>query len=323
MDVTVEKATSYPWVIGNAVARVFDAEELRAMADSCRLLLVALVKKIEPENGRTSIYTRRETLAYEIGKSVETVYRGLRQLEAAKLIEAREQAKDDRGRLCDSVIVFSTRLCQLLALPLEKSPSATADRPYIEEQFINKKQSTEAFDSSKGKPQGRTTPRGQIPADLQELEQRSLSAPAIFQLMRIARENKHRLSDVLECVIQRVRDLGLQGQKLYAYLLTVLRKELDFAWMRKQKRVEVEEKSGVDAAAEKRKAASADLEGAWFESTINGARCVIERGVVAWFKPAAGRWKLAGSSPLSDQMLSRIEEGVLVPSDRLKPAEYI
>lgn len=321
-------APRYPWVICNAVTRVFDVQELRVLHDSVQKLLVALIKKVDKGNGRSPVFARRETLARDIGRSVETVYRGLRTLEASGLIEARQQEQDPTGRLMDSVITFSGRLCVLLDLPLAgKSaatsvkappPSVTDDRPTVYR--VSGQFKDQSHESSRTPPATIRVGRFSIPADLGMLLERSLPATAVLSLMKKAKAVGKRMGDVMRCIAGRVEALDLRGRRLYAYLLTTLQGRRDFEGevqsANERARIETLRKEDGERAREH--------EGRWFAVIGDDRKRVkVQAGMAYVIAEVGGRWQITGSAALGSEFDAAITAGRLVLAEALPASAFI
>jgi len=127
----------YPWVICHAVAMVDDLPAFRTLPDSYGQVLRRLIKKVGKDDGKRAILARRQTIAEEAGKSVETVYRALREFETRGWIEQREKKAGDGLLGSDSEISFTKRLCDLLDLPYEGKAKKPRTTPREQPPVIN------------------------------------------------------------------------------------------------------------------------------------------------------------------------------------------
>lgn len=330
MSGSIVAAPTYPWVICNAVTRVFDIDELRRLHDSATKLLVALVKKVDKNNGTSPIFAKRVTLARDIGRSVETVYRGLKILEEQGLIEEREQSQDATGRLAESVITLSSRVCELLQLPTRRGsrrgpvPSVTDARPNVYRlgsQFF-KDQSNELSNKSPATTGGQTIRVGKfwIPADLGVLLDRDVVATAVLALMKRAKVAGKRLSDVVQCVSQRVTALDLRAKQLYAYLLTAIDGTRDYGKDAASLREDAKQVKEREALAQHR----AELEGVWFVPiTDTKTRLKVEKGTVYVFECVGTDWRHTTTVPFGKDFAEAIEKGRLTTTDALSVESYL
>lgn len=332
MSGTIAAAPTYPWVICNAVTRVFDVEELRKLHDSAIKLLVSLIKKVDKNNGTSPIFARRETLAKDIGRSVETVYRGLRILEESGLIEEREQSQDATGRLADSVITLSTRACELLQLPVRQgtsrcrvAPSVTSGRPTVyrlDSQFFEDQSSESAEERVAQKQERQSIRVGKfwIPADLGLLIDRNVVATAVLALMKRAKVAGKRLSDVVQCVANRVVSLDLRAKKLYAYLLAAIEGSRDYSRDATTLRQDAERAKELEALQVQR----TELDGTWLKPANDDAtRLKVDKGVVYVFERAEMKWKMAATIPFGKDIAAAIEAGRLAVADALTVDSYL
>lgn len=319
---TLSTAPRYPWTICHAVAKVFDIAELMELSDSCRHVLVSLIKKVDQNHGRSPIYARRETIANEVGKSVETVYRALRELETKQYIEAREQQKDRYGKLTDSLIVFSKQLCDLLDLP--SSPSVKSDRPYNQRsslQYLHK-QSNEAVDKNKLKPKLPAQPAAKkgLPEDLAILVQQGLSQPAVFKLMGMATRAGKRLSEVVAYAKLHLSKYTSHG--LYGFLVKLIQRNIDYAYIASQQR----EKEVMKCQAKAIQVKSSELRGKTFVSTSRSdVRYQIDRANPMYlyvFVAQGDKWKDRGQQAVSSDFMEGIESGRYRETTPILPKDW-
>lgn len=317
---TLSAAPRYPWAICHAVAKVFDVTELLELSDSCRHVLVSLIKKVDQNHGRSPIYARRETIAGEIGKSVETVYRALRELEAKHYIEAREQQKDRYGKLTDSLIVFSRQLCELLDLP--SSPSVKSDRPYNQRsslQYLHK-QSEEVVDKS-AKPPKKPSHAKRIPDDLEVLQHQGLSLPAIFKLMGMATRAGKRLSEIVNYAKTSLSKYA--GHRLFGFLVKLIQRNLDYAYLNEQQT----EKQVVQHQAKAVQARIVELKGKTFAiAGRSDVRYQVDRDnpkCIYVFVAHGDKWKEQGQLSSNDAFVEGVDSGRYHETDAILPKDWI
>lgn len=328
----------YPHVICHAVALVDDLAVFRALPDSYSQVLRRLIKKVGKDDGQRAILARRQTIAEEAGKSVETVYRALREFESRGWIEQRDRRPGEHLIGSESEITFSRDLCDLLDLPYEgkvvsrsagKSavrgqPSVSDDRSYNAisfssiqpsskehpEEFAEKSQNLStaqqvASDSGKVQMQGRS-----VPTELVWLvAEQELSLSGLFALMRNARNNGKLLSDVVACTKQYLAKLN--GRALFAYLNTLTKADRDFAWEVKAKVEQVEVAKTKRDDGQKLQAAAAKLQGRWFRSQASGSVFEVDKGWIRMWLLDGGRVR-EGSKLLEMAFVDAVEKKILV-----------
>lgn len=108
--------TLYPALIKQACSLIDEIPAWRDYPDSCLRVLLRLIKKINLENPFAPIFAKRETLATESNKSIETVYRTIRLLEADFLLETRCMKTRPGKKGSSSPLIPTQKLLQLLQL---------------------------------------------------------------------------------------------------------------------------------------------------------------------------------------------------------------
>lgn len=337
MTCVVNTGGWYPWVICHAVAMVDELEVFRALPDSYGTVLRRLIKKVGKDDGQRPIYARRHTLAEETGKSVETIYRALREFESKGWIEEREKRAGVGLRGSDSEITFTKALCDLLELPYEgkKARVKRESKPPVIDGSSNnaiaigfsiKQSPSEKHPSEfpkKPKLSTGTQEEGEkvvridgksVPKELAWLIiEQDLSLPGLFALMRQAKKNGKVLSDVVECVAQHLKKLD--GRNVFAYLNALVMKNRDFAWEIRQRREQVEQNKLKQKEVQRLWTAAGELNGKWFISKVSGAVFTVERDWIRMFSfDDSGRVQ-EGSKPLNTAFLDAVEDGELRPCD--------
>lgn len=339
MSAAMAVAPRYPWTISNAVSLVDELPAFLSLPDSFTAVLRRLIKKVGKDDGQRPILARRQTLAEETGKSVETIYRALREFESKGWIEEREKRAGIGLKGSDSEITFTKALCDLLQLPYEGKRSATPKPPVTNDRSLKAiaisslKQPSlkeQPAEPSKKQPQLSTTKPGDsdqreeetvvridgksVPKELAWLVlDRGLPLTGLFALMKQARKHGKRLSDVVECVSQYLNKL--EGRGLFAYLNKLVVLERDFAWDVRQRREAQDVESRQKADKDRLAKAAETLNGRWFVSRNSGAIFAIER---AWVRMIAfdGLGLIRNSSMLMEAaLLDAIEAGLVIPCE--------
>ena len=144
----------------------------------------------------STVFAHKRTLAQRRGVSERTLYRHLNELTQHGLIELLQQERKSRnGRFSIARIKLTTKALQSLGL--------TETNGHYR------------LPSSKPTSRPPRTPRQSLPDDLKWLTTQGISKPAVFSLMRLATQNKKRLSDITAATSHTL--WKYQGNALYAY----------------------------------------------------------------------------------------------------------
>lgn len=216
------QTTAWPYPIALACARACAHEAFNAMPESYLRILLRIILRLRLDAPSSPILYPRERLAEETGKSVETVHRALRWLETQGFIERTRRA---RARLAGSVspIAPTRRLLKILGL----DRTVSRDRSRSAEDPVSPKTQPTPVDNPPGERSTVRVGRFSIPLDLAWLTDKGLTPQALCRLMRLARERGKRLSDIAS--VTRSRLMALEPKALYAYLLALIQRPIDFA----------------------------------------------------------------------------------------------
>ena len=229
-------AVVYPSAIARACSALDEAALFRDLPDGYFRVLIRIVKKINLARLLAPIVASRATLARESGKSVETVHRVVKWLEARGLVQRSQKARAGlRGS--SSPLVPTAALLDALqltnapaspagktrqsagatrALPMHGSQKKEAGAPAASQPLVRSVGAFVQFEGMK------------LPADLAWLvRDQGLKASGVLELMKRARLAQQCLSDVVASTRQYLQ--ALQGRALYAYLRALLGKGRDFA----------------------------------------------------------------------------------------------
>lgn len=235
-------APNYPLGILRGCAAIDECAVFRDLPDGFIRVVLRLVKKINLMKPESPIFARRETLAREAGKSVETVGRALRWLETAGLIQRNQKARP--GLRGSEAHIFPTpRLIQALGIGERARPPVNTDGSVSalpKEQSLQKQSPGEPSAETKlSTPQAAAAPapvklQGKtIPRDLAWLAtDGGLNATGVLRLMKLAREAGKRLSDVVAVTKAHLKTLA--GKSLFAYIRSLLKQDKDFAFLNKR-----------------------------------------------------------------------------------------
>lgn len=218
--------TVYPSMIARACSALDESPLFRDMPDGYLRVIFRIIKKINLIRLNSPIVASRGTIAQESGKSVETVHRVIKWLEDRGLIERAQKARAGlRGS--SSPLIPTAKLLHALLL----TDSNHAGKPPIVAP-VQRPKTTATPSSMQATPsseQGNFETFGKLklPADLGWLvRERGLHGTGVLQLMKLARQAKQRLSDVVGATRQYLEKL--EGRRLYAYLRALLGSNRDF-----------------------------------------------------------------------------------------------
>jgi hypothetical protein len=260
-------SVNLPWVILRAVHR---ASRLDGIPARARSVLAALARTVDASNPYGHIYARRELLTERSMQSERTFYRSLDDLETAGLIARPPQRRYLQAGLFGRAYLHITeRAAIILGLAAEPIPAAQpveAKTHPVESSSTNTgaqqagNAAAEAFSyRSANLADGgiyknlfpislQKRQPGQVPVDLQRLRSLGFRDFLIFKLMREAREQGKRLSDVVEATWEHLK----KAKRPICYLRALLANTTDFSF---QVRTRHAEQNAARAAVEDQEAA--------------------------------------------------------------------
>ncbi|WP_198173433.1 DNA-binding protein [Cupriavidus sp. USMAA2-4] len=326
-----------PTKVMKAIALTYESSYLTHLHITVRQVLATLVRfSLNIERPEQLSFVKKATIAHRLNISEATVYRSLTTLEEEGLI-LREKQKRTRMKLeVIGRIQFTSKLLHVIgiqqALPahvvhsqpaasrIPSTPARECD-PLITrhsegEDTAGKSNSygqavAPVRDVNHGKPQSslkkqpaepaafRRIEGKAVPSDLAWLvEDRSLSLPGLFGLMKRARKASTRLSDVVLTAQQAIAQL--RGRDLFAYLAALINKPVDFAFVANAARAERAQRQAEEGAqAEQRMritTLAASLRGRVIADSDGGSWCVDEASVTV--RRGAGRAAVTSAWPL-------------------------
>ncbi|CAE6863710.1 hypothetical protein R75465_07813 [Paraburkholderia aspalathi] len=309
-------SVNLPWVILRAVHR---ASRLDGIPARARSALAALARTVDASNPYGHIYARRELLTERSMQSERTFYRSLDDLETAGLIARPPQRRYvQAGRFGRAYLHLTERAAIILGLATEPIPAA--------QPVEAKADSVDSSSTNAGIQQaGITAPEafsyrsanladggiyknlsptslqkrqpGQVPLDLQRLRSLGFRDFLIFKLMREAREQGKRLSDVVEATWEHLQ----KAKRPICYLRALLTSTADFSF---QIRARHAEQNAARDAVEDQQAAESlvrEVAGLSFVDATGERKLVVdadglslsvynaEEGVA---RREAGQWQL-------------------------------
>nr|WP_315595536.1 helix-turn-helix domain-containing protein [uncultured Cupriavidus sp.] len=223
-----------PSRIMKAIALAYESRFFNELSITTRQVLAALIRfSLNDKNMHQLAYVKKETLARHVGVSEATVYRALSTLEGQGLIEREKQLRTRIKLQNIGRIRFTSKLLAALGFMKLSTEAAGDDRAVVGDASKNASYVTYSEGRSERKVSFKTINGKAVPADLAWLaEQNALAVTAIFKLMKVARAAGKRLSDVVAVTKHGLQKL--QGKELYAYLNSLLSKDVDFTFIAKE-----------------------------------------------------------------------------------------
>jgi DNA-binding transcriptional ArsR family regulator len=250
-------------------------------------------------------YVKKETLARHVGISEATVYRSLSTLEGQGLIEREKQLRTRMKLQNIGRIRFTSKLLAALgflhrpvglgdALGQAHGPNTCDVSCALAGGAKNSFKSITYASHGATAAAGRTSETDRkhafktidgkaVPSDLAWLAERNaLAVTAIFKLMKAARAAGKRLSDVVAVTKHALQKL--QGKELYAYLSSLLSKDVDFTFIAEEQAEMADQEQQRERKAAERKTRisqlAASLRGKKFELPDGSTISVDEVSVV-------------------------------------------
>jgi hypothetical protein len=262
--------TNLPWVIFRAAHR---ANHVSALPARARCVLAALARTVDAARPYAAIFARRELLTGRAMQSMRTFYRSLDDLDAAGFIVRQPQTRyGGAGLFGRAYIHLTPKAAGLLGLVAnDDNAHSSVHAAQLPEQSASTANtislvcpSVTVADGAIYKdllPTSQKRQPGRIPADLERLRSLGFRDFLIFKLMREARLNAKKLSDVVEATWQHLR----RASHPINYLRTLLRAPVDFAYRVRANHAAVTERTRKQARHDENLAAAHELAGQRFE----------------------------------------------------------
>lgn len=229
----VALARPLPLPLIEARANVFDPLTCLDLNTTARRVLFGILTFVRVKAPAKEIFPRRDTLRAEaLLQSESTLYRGLALLEQKGYITRSQSRKLRDGRFYLSPIHLTVKALIMLGLGalIHSRPPTKVGDGHKEKELTKKSQSiqktTGSPDSAKKNEIDRET---RLPAELVPLLNQGVKRSAVCWLMAKAKAAGTRLSDVVQVVSGNIA--ALKGREVVAYLASMLRKNVDFAWV--------------------------------------------------------------------------------------------
>lgn len=328
----------------NRILRAIDnALHLGGLANTLRPTLAEICRFVPQARPFDTVFARKQKIAERTGLSERSIYRHLKVLQRAGLIEITEQERKSRnGRFSISRIRLTRLAAELLGLiavetdhllkdeiiaessqPIDTPPGNleeaasinlsvvhSAEKPFMhspptDNLAVGHILTKPTFTKNQPQP----TKNG-LPLDLSWLTSHGISRAGVFKLMGLAKNNKKRLSDIV--VVVKDRLVEMRGGRLYAYLAALSKGPSDFssAAIQERSRISTEQNSKVF-----------QQQCRWFRERFRGTSLtdatrtrlfkIDEQAKFVW---VIGAGPVASVAPLNDlsTWISAIQNGKLV-----------
>lgn len=249
----VALARPLPLPLIEARAHVFHDHACLDLNQTARRVLFGILTFVRVRTPTKEIFPRRDTLRAEaLLHSDSTLYRGLAMLEQKGYITRAQSRKPRDGRFYLSPIHLTVKALVMLGLGdfIHSSPSTKVRDGHIKKELTKQSQSVQKTpgrpDSSKSNDIDRQT---RLPTELVPLLDQGVKRSAVCWLMAKAKAAGVRLGDVLQVVSGNIA--GLRGREVVGYLASMLRKNVDFAWVAGQVRKSTADERTDELAREK------------------------------------------------------------------------
>lgn len=249
-----------PYAIERATAIAMTHAAFDDLSLGHRKVLANIVRFVNIGNIFNKIFAKKSTIARMANVSEETVYRAIKEFEVRGYLQRVNQSHDNQGYFGISEIAIEQSLADVLELNISRAPRTTSlvanhdavnqppastekmggegnrPSPMSDAHMNNGVPPTILRKQPQADPQHTAPKKPAIPEDLCSLQNR-ISNYAIFYLMKTATKAGKRLSSVVAYCQDAIRRLS--GRDLVAYLLNMIRRDIDYTFLVKQQQEEV------------------------------------------------------------------------------------
>lgn len=266
-----------PWTNCPPLPRGMPHTLLRAMAtlDTIQLeikprsrqLLRILLRYVSARNASIPIFPKKNTLARIMGCGEATIFRLLHELENHRLVtRIQQEFSKKNGRAMSGRIQITRMLADMLNLPYDAAVNHMDKLSTVDTVKHDPIHSSPGVDKLSTQSNTRINPgfstwqQWRLPNDVLWLVQTGgMTAPQVLQLMAIMKRRGQRLSDILACRGERLRQL--RGAALYAYLRALTASDTDFAGVVERQLQERRRKTEAEARRTALEAARRRMQG--------------------------------------------------------------
>lgn len=286
------------------ILRAFDnAKHIVGLSRGVKDTLAEICRYVKQSDPLAPIFPHKTHIAGRIGVDERTVYRHTQALKQKGLIEVMEQERKSRnGRFAVARIRLTRKAAELLGLIepeikiIHNEPSAKMSDGYtLTEPTNSKKQPA---------PPGQSV----LPNDLKWLTGNGVSLAGVFKLMKLASQNRKRLSDIATACREYLGNL--KGKNLFCCIRKLISNSVDYSHLAAQAIQHEKDKQIESLAKAKAKA---------FRERFKGVSLTNRKGTILYQIDSRCRFvqvsgAVTGTQPMNDltDWIKGIETGLLV-----------
>lgn len=350
-----------PSTIARALLMLHTGDCFTTLSRSTKEVLAYLVLLADLTDACQPVFAFKRTIAAKTGLSESTVYRSIGELANDNIIIREPQRRKERnGRLSGAQLRLSPSFCKELGLVVgpnaqtqEKSyqstPELTTPVPSVNRagegasdnlwpsvkmtdgQCITGFKALQSLQKHSPGTSPRTvidkpaTVRTKVPEELFWLiEEKNLTQPQVFLLMREFGQRQQRLSDAVEVTRKRIEQLG--NREVFRYLRALAKAPTDFSWIRKQREQSLRAVQRDNHLREVSTERLNRMNGNFLVSTngesVHQIDATTQTAEVWWREEGTGRIR-NGQAPINAAYVEALAAGRLKPIDREKAEALI
>lgn len=352
----LNRGRNFPHDIAVAIVAITTGSAFHDLPRNARSVLAFAVRVAERKDPTKPSWAFKKTIAKEIGISESTVYRVLNVLVDNGFIERFEQErKAHNGKLAGARIALTRKTCVSLGLMVIQKDTETIPQPEKKESQASPEsgafhfppsvklqggykntllladQRTQSLQKHSPGTSPRTvidkplTVRTKVPEELFWLiEEKNLTQPQVFLLMREFGQRQQRLSDAVEVTRKRIEQLG--NREVFRYLRALAKAPTDFSWIRKQREQSLRAVQRDNHRREVNTELLNRMNGNFLVSTngesVHQIDATTQTAEVWWREEGTGRIR-NGQAPINAAYVEALAAGRLKPIDREKAEALI
>ncbi|SNS95058.1 hypothetical protein SAMN06265795_11040 [Noviherbaspirillum humi] len=276
---------------------------------TARRVLFGILTFINIKNPEKAVFPRRDTLRAEaLIASESTLYRGLRQLDGKGYIERSQKRREHNGEFHLSPIQLTGKALVLLGLSevIHSPRPAKMEDGRIQEELTKPEQSLQnTTATAEPADKNQIDRKTGLPAELLCLLGLGVKKSGVCYLMKLARSRGSRLGDVVAAVAHCLEKL--RGREVVAYLAAMLKRNLDFRWLKESRDTVQQEESQQGEMQRLLSNLDARYDGYWV--------CDQHGAPIGVFRAGSDTHLVesnTGSFPVNLRFAKRIQEGTLL-----------
>lgn len=218
-NISTDKPRNLPTRILKAVD---NAIHLNGIPRSVRNTLAEICRYVPQDKPFATVFAHKNHIAKRVGASERTVYRHLAIIQENGLIDVLEQERKSRnGKFSVARIKLTQKAAEILGfIPLKNEVIHTSPSDKVTVGHTLTEPTNTNNQPTPGLVNG-------LPFDLSHLTSQGVSREGIFKLMGIATSHKHRLSDIITVLGNKIKDM--RGKGLFGYLAKLAKGITDYA----------------------------------------------------------------------------------------------